>query len=297
MNSTIKKILVPVDFTETSDIASSKAIEIAKHIKADIFLLHVVEFNGYYFSVVPEMKTIVPPIKTIEVEVKKKMDGIRYNIEKKSGVICKVFVSTGNICDEIIDFSKKKGIDLIVMGTHGASGYKELFIGSNAQRVVTLSNIPVLTMQKNGKTSDFKNILIPIDDSLHSREKINMAMVIAHIFNAKIHLLGLPNSKETKALDRFNVKIESVKKIINSEKLSSKITITHGDNIAKAALSYSKRNKCDLIVINTGHESKISGIFLNGFAQQIVNHAKPPVLSIKHTEGHFAITTPGYGID
>jgi nucleotide-binding universal stress UspA family protein len=59
---------------------------------------------------------------------------------------------------------------------------------------------------------------------------------------------------------------------------------------------YATRSKCDLIVINTGHESKITGIFLGAFAQQIVNYSKIPVLSFKHSKGHLIIETPAYGI-
>jgi len=73
-------------------------------------------------------------------------------------------------------------------------------------------------------------------------------------------------------------------------------SVVYGENLAKKAIKYAAENKCDLIVINTGHESKMTGIFLGAFAQQIVNHSKIPVLSFKHTEGHFYIETPGFGI-
>ncbi len=292
----ITKILVPVDFSEHSDVAVSNAVTLARLLNADLFLIHVIEFNGYHFSMTPETDIIYPPLMELKTVVEKKLDKMRSDIKKRFGILSKIYIASGLIHTEIIDYSKKKKIDLIVMGTHGVSGYKELFTGSNAQRVVTLSEVPVLTLQKNARALRFKNILIPIDNSLHSREKVNLAMIIANVFGSKIHIVGLPPSKDKLDLNRFKIKCESVEKIVHADKLPCKTTIAGGENLAAAALRYASKNKCSLIVINTGHESKSTGIFLGGFAQQIVNHSKVPVLSFKHSEGHYSIDTPGFGI-
>jgi len=297
--SKIKNILVPVDFSNTSEIALTEAIKLAGLFKATIFLIHVVEylneFNGYFYSVVPELQTSIPLLLEFEKTVEKKMEDMKERIQKKYGIKVEVIVTSGQVHSEIIRFSENKKIDLIVMGTHGVSGYKELFIGSNAQRVVTLSDAPVLTIQKE-RENGFKNILIPIDNALHSREKVNMALLIAEVFGSTIHIIGLPDSEEELDVNKINIKLESVEKIISNDKLSYKTTIVHGKNLAKDALDYADKNNCDLIVINTGHESKLTGIFLGTFAQQLVNHSKIPVLSIKHKEGYFTIETPGFGI-
>lgn len=295
MNTAIKKILVPVDFTETSDTVISKATTLAKLLKADLLLLHVVAYNGNPFTILPGLANPLPPVTEIEKLMSKKMDEVQADIRKKYGITPEVYVSTGSIDSEVIDFSKNKKIDLIIMGTHGASGYKEMFIGSNSQRIVTLSDIPVLTMQKDTGNLGFQNILLPIDNSIHSREKVNLATAIAKQFGAKIHIIGLPDSHDEAELKKFKIKIESVEKNIFSEKLPYTTTITKGNNLANSAMEYAEKNKCDLIIINTGHESKITGIFLGAFAQQIVNHSKIPVLSMKHMSDHFSIGTDGFG--
>lgn len=293
----IKNILVPVDFSETSENAITVAITLAKLLKANVFFIHVIEFKGYYFSVMPEMQTILPSHQDLEKAADKKTNEMSEKIRKKFGILPKVFIANGSVHSEIISYSKKEKIDLIIMGTHGISGYKDFFMGSNAQRVVTLSDIPILTMQKDSTKSKFKNILIPIDNSLHSREKVNMAMLIADLFDAKIHIIGLPGSKDKQELDELKIKLESVEKNVQSDKLPYKTSLVHGESLAQSALKYANENKCDLIVINTGHESKITGIFLGAFAQQIVNHSKVPVLSIKHTEGYYTIVTPAFGFN
>lgn len=288
----IKRILVPVDFTKTSEKAVAKAIIIAKTLNADIFLLHVLEYNAYQFSVVPEKQLLFPSITELEKALAKKMDAMRTGIRKKYKINPEINITTGRIDSEIIHFSKKKNIDLIIMGTHGASGYKELFIGSNSQRMVTLSDIPVLTIQKKIHKPGFNNILIPIDNSLHSREKVNIAMYMAKIFGAKIHILGLPSSNEKSAINKFKIKIESVERVMKLHNLSYKTSIAKGGSLATIAMNYADKSNCDLIVINTGHESQITGIFLGAFAQQIVNHAKIPVLSVKHIADHYSGRSP-----
>jgi len=292
-----KKILVPIDFTETANRAMDEAIKLSKLIKAELFLIHVIEYGGYIFSVVPSTPAILPSMLDLGKAVDKKMDTIKQEVKRKHGITPKVCITTGHIHAEIIDFSKKKKIDLIIMGTHGASGFKETFIGSNAQRVVTLSDIPVLTIQKKKKEKlGFKCILVPIDNSLHSREKVNIAISIANIYGAKIHLIGLIESNDKKEVNEIKHKLESVEKIAKSYEIPFKSAVVKGKHLAKIAMNYATKNKCDLIIINTGHESEVTGIFLGALAQQIVNHSKIPVLTWKHTDGRYSINTPGYGI-
>ncbi len=123
-----------------------------------------------------------------------------------------------------------------------------------------------------------------------------MAVAIAGVFGATIHIVGLIHSDEERELNKFKIKLESIEQLISSNKLLFKTTIVHGKNLAKDAMDYAAENNCDLIIINTGHESELAGIFLGVFAQQIVNHSKIPVLSIKHKKGYLSIDTPGFGI-
>jgi nucleotide-binding universal stress UspA family protein len=292
----ITRILVPIDFSETSDNAISKAIEFVKALKAELLLIHVVEHHSYQFLLVPELQTVPEsPIREIEKAVEKKMDSLQSDIREEHGIIPEVYITTGNMHAEIIEFSKKKKIDLIIMGTHGRSGYREL-LGSNAQRIVTLSTIPVLTIQMKANSPGFKNILLPIDNSLHSREKVNIAILIAEAFHANALILGLPNSDDVKDIEIFKVKTNSVREILDEHKVPNKVTITKGEGVAKTAMDYAEKNSCDLIIINTGHESKLTGIFLGAFAQQIVNHSKIPVLSYRHVPGSYTVDAPGYGV-
>lgn len=292
----IQRILVPIDFTKTTEFVTREAITIAKLLKADLYFIHIIEDSRYQFSIVPEAEAVLPTLLDIGREVDRRMSVLKKKTMEAYGIEPKVFTTSGYIHSEIVNFAKENDIDLIIMGTRGASKYKEMFVGTNAQRVVTLSEVPVLTFRRRRKETAFKKILVPIDNSLHSREKILLAMTMADIFGSVIQILGLPDSKGKKILNKFKIKLESVEKIIETANLPYETAIVHGRNLANTAIKYASKNKCDLIVINTGHESKLTGIFLGAFAQQIVNYSKIPVMSFKHSRGHLSIETPGYGI-
>jgi nucleotide-binding universal stress UspA family protein len=295
MTYKIERILVPVDFSDTSEMAIATGAAMARHFKAELTLLHVVEYKEYYFSVLPEAKLLMPRIETIKIEAKKKLDEMQSTIKVDSGVRPHVITTSGNIESEIRDYASKEKMDLIIMGTHGISGYKEIFIGSNAQRVVTLSDIPVLTITKDC-SAGFHNILMPFDDSLYSRYKVNIAGAVAEAYNAHVHILGILDSDDKDDMRKMKIKIHQVEGVISGKNLQFTTEIKVARNMAKTAMAYATENNCDLMVINTGHESEITGIFLGAFAQQIVNHSTVPVLSVKPLEGSYAGGTAGSGV-
>ncbi len=288
MEPQIKKILIPYDFTLQSKGPTLQGVEIAKLLKAEVYILHVITNSSFSIS---DSETSPLLINNYEEAIAEKMKAIKNEILNKYEINVETFIAFGNIVNEILEFSKKHYIDQIIMGTHGASGYKEMFIGSNAQRIVTLSKVPVLTILNNTHDSEFKNILLPINSNIYSREKVNVAVEIAKLYNSKIHIVGLINSDKISDLNKMKIKLESLEKYISHEHLYFVTKIEYGDSIAKTALDYANKNDCNLIVINTGHESKITGIFLGAFAQQIVNHSNVPVLSVRHAEGKYNVST------
>jgi nucleotide-binding universal stress UspA family protein len=293
MNPTeIKRILVPFDFSEIAEIALDEAFSLASIFKAELFIIHVMEQSSYGFISGKEIPDLNVPEEQLADKVRKELINISEKYATAHNLSPEIEMATGHIHDEILDYVDQMKIDLIVMGTHGAKGYKEIFVGSNTQRIVDLAEIPVLTFLNNIPQKKFRNILVPIDNSFHSREKVNLALVFAEKFSAKIHIIGLPDSDEPDHVSKFRVKIKSVEDLAKENSIDYISKIIHESSVADAAIKYATHNHCDLIVINTGHESRIPGLF----SQQIVNHATTPVLSLRHSESSYSIDTPGYGI-
>lgn len=276
----IQKILIPIDFSETSMLAIEHAAFTAQLFKADLVLLHVVERIWEQFSIIQPEIRITPP-EDFKNILEKKLEELAETIRSKYGVKSTCITTDGNIFNEILTITEEHKIDLVVMGTHGISGVAEFFIGSNTFKVVTLSDCPVLSVQSNTERVGYKNILLPIDDSPHSRQKVNHAIVLAKHFVSKIHIVGLADSTDESDLKKFDIKLDQIEEYIKKCGLESTRKTLNGNNQAKMTLDYSNSVNADLIIIMTDQDENITGRFMGTYAQQIVNHSKIPVMSIQ----------------
>ncbi|MFY9308218.1 MAG: universal stress protein [Bacteroidia bacterium] len=280
----IKKILVPLDFSKTGLLALEHAVFMARLHKADLYLLHTIEISETMYSIY-NPAVIVRDMKEVEKIVLKELGELAAKIKKEHSLTVKAFCSRGQVAVEIITAVKENDIDLVIMGTHGAKGFSELFIGSNAHKTVTMCPCPVITVQTHAKKIGFTSIVLPIDDSFPSRQKVYPAINLAKKYGATIHIIGLLDKSRDTNLNKFQFKLDSVEKAVKKSGLAYDCKIVKGDSLAVAALKYSKKVKADLIVILTDHESNLTGMFLGAFAKQIVNHSRIPVMSIRPDEG------------
>lgn len=281
----IQKILIPIDFSETSLLAIEHAGFIAQLFKAELILLHVVERYWEQFSVIqPELMVPVPNDFTGIIE--RKLEETADSIRSRYGVRPICITSEGNVFSEILSISREHNVDLLVMGTHGTSGIMEFFIGSNTYKVVTQSECPVLSVQGHATKLGFKDILLPIDDSAHSRQKVNHAILLAQQFASKIHIVGLPDSDDESDLKKFDIKLDQIEGFVKKAGLSCTRKTLHGTNQARLTEEYAKKVNADLIVIMTDQDEDLTGRLMGTFAQQIINHSKIPVLSIQPVEGY-----------
>lgn len=286
----LKKILIPVDFSETSLLAIEHGAFMAQLFKAELVLLHVVEKHYERFAVVaPEMRVDAPS--NLVEAIEKKLEGLAADIREKYGVKSTCVTSNGNIFNEVITVGKEHNVDMLVMGTHGTSGFVEFFVGSNTYKVVTQSPCPVLSVQTHSKKLGYKDILLPIDNSAHSRQKVHHAIVLAKHFASKIHLLGLDSSSDAAEAKKFALKMEQTQELISKEEITVTCNIVEGANQAKVSYDYAKSVNADLIIIMTDQDENITGRLMGTFAQQIVNHSKIPVLSIAPQDGKYEIAS------
>jgi nucleotide-binding universal stress UspA family protein len=283
----IDKILMPVDFSETGLLALEHATFMARLFNAELYLLYVVEIIEFPFNLNSPVLITAHDYDQIEEAAVEKLNNLAQKITSETSLRVTKLVTRGRVITGISEMAKEHKIDIIVMGTHGAKGFDEYFIGSNAHKAVTIAPCPVITIQQHAKKVGFKRIVMPIDNSLHSRQKVNTVVEIAGKYGAEVHILGLLNSNEVIDENKFNIKLDSVEKVIKENNLTYVRKLVKGENLAIAAMDYSKEINGDLIVIMTDHESNLTGMFLGAFSKQIINHSKIPVMSIKPLEGKF----------
>lgn len=279
----IKRILVPTDFSKTGLLAIDHAAFMARLCKADLYLLHAIELSETTFNVY-NPAIVMPDFTEIDAVANKQLNLLATKLYKRYNISVKTICTRGKAAAEVVNIVNENKIDIVIMGTHGASGFNEYFVGSNAHRTVTICPCPVITVQEHAKKIGFTNIVLPIDNNFNSRQKVDVTIALAKKFAAKIYILGLLNKSEDINPKTFKIKLDSIEKVIKKAGVTYEIKTVKGDNLAVEAMKYSKKVKADLIVVLTDQESHLTGMFLGVFARQIVNHSRIPVMSVRPEE-------------
>lgn len=286
MKLNIKKIMVPVDFSETSNHALEHAGWIASTAHAELLLAHVLPPNPYYFETADPQ---VLPEDLVESRnfAEEKIRDIMRSCSEKFGVNPRYRILHGKISDELTQLASDESIDIIMMGTHGAKGLEEILIGSNAQNLVAHAPCPVITFQKDERKPGFDNIVLPIERSRHSREKVDIAIRLAVTCHSNIHILGLIDNDSKEEYDKLQIVLDQVEKAVNRAQLTYTRHTAKGNNIANVAMRYADRIDADLIMILAEDESVMGRFDLGPFSRHIVNHSDIPVMSIHAHYGTF----------
>jgi nucleotide-binding universal stress UspA family protein len=275
----IQRILIPVDLSENSLLALDHAGFMAKLFKAEITLLHVKEPKGLFSNHSSDASDgLAAQLENLATQLKLSTGG-KVMVLTKSGKISKSIVEAANECKA----------DVVVMGTHGISGFEELFIGSNAYRVVTEATCPIITVQTHANKIGFQNILLPIDNSAPSREKLRYAVELAQHYSSTIHLLGILTVEEDELTARFNKMFDQIEGYLKKHEVKFNSELVFGENIAKLTMKYGEKINADLLMIMTEQEENLTGLFLGPFAQQVVNHSRIPVMCIKPSNTEFGM--------
>jgi nucleotide-binding universal stress UspA family protein len=168
------------------------------------------------------------------------------------------------------------------MGTHGYSAWEDLTIGSNALKVITKSPCPVMTMSQFAGKVGYSKIVLPIDTSEHTRQKVVLAIELAKQFSARICAVGLLADDEGSKKPAMEVMLNQVlvaakdKGVICETELMEDVK-----NRAVATIQYCQKVDGDIITIMTDQDAEISGLFLGNYALQVIHNSKVPVISVK----------------
>src|ERR1041385_1458809 len=278
----IQDILIPYDFSDTAALALEHAVFMAKLCKAKISLLHVIETYSFTSAISNAFSKSQSEFESkIEETTKEKLKAIAEDIHKKSAIQVNFIAEVGSIYKQIIKAASDIHANMIIMGTHGASGVSEFLLGSNAYKVVSGSPCPVITVQSHAKKIGFKDIVLPIDDSAVSRQKVIFAIDMAKIYDSTVHIAGLRTSKSADFTRKFEIKVRQVEDYINEHNIVCTRKMFDGDDISKMALGYADEITADLIIIMTEQEASPGFLGMGNAAQTLVNHSKVPVMSVR----------------
>lgn len=271
----MKRILVAVDFSECSINALEHAITIARKAGSDIEMAFVIkpESSREIFTEGPQ---------TLGAMIKDKFEEL---IEKYTAQLAphKIFytIAEGKIYKEIVRLAENKDVFLVVAGTHGASGFEEFWIGSNAYRIVMASSKPTITIRGGVKISrNLERIVLPIDSTVETRQKVPFTAYIASIFQAEVHVLSVYTSVVADIRRMVDGYSEQVMKHLEEENIRYVLNHVDGENLTDVTIDYAQKHDANLIAIMTEQERSTKNLLLGPYAQQMVNHSPFPVLCI-----------------
>lgn len=273
----MNKILVPTDFSEQAENALKVAAMLAKSHNAEIYLLHMMEIPmqqtdpGTSHSDIPEALFFMRL-------AQKRFENLMAE-DYLQGITVHETVKADITFNEIKDSCKEFNIDLIVMGSHGATGLKEMFVGSNAEKVVRTSDVPVLVIKNEHESFNVSDFVFASDFKNDNKETYKQAVKFAEAFGSKIHLLLVITSSNFMTTYEANSRI---KDFISGQTFDNYTITIHNDySVEQGILNVSKDINADLIGISTHGRQGIAH-FLNGsISEDLVNHSKRPVITFK----------------
>jgi nucleotide-binding universal stress UspA family protein len=275
----MKTILVAIDFSKNAEHALGYAVMFAKKLKACINLIWV-------DNTISDESVIDIIEGETRIEKKTYMEGLkkRFQPEVTCGEI-QILLRKGRVYQEIAKAATQVDADMIFAGTHGVSGYEQYWIGSNAYRIVTQAPCPVVTVRRD---YEYKNsidkILLPIDSSMETKQKLPFVAELANTFGATIHLLKIYNTPISVIRKRIDKYGEDAEKCLVENKVKFITAQKEADNVAVSIINYSKENNIDLISIMTDQDMTTANKFLGPYAQQLINNSEIPVLSLRAKE-------------
>lgn len=274
----MKHILVPIDFSKQALSAAKVAAKIARKIDADIYLLHMIELPKGVIDAMAGADNSTPASLLFMKKVHERFDDLKAQSFFK-GLKIKESVQFHKTFDGVIDESKKQNIDLIVMGSSGASGIKEMMIGSNTEKVVRHSEVPVIVIKEGSEDLAINDIVFASDFGSESKSKFQNVLDFANTFNAKLHLLYVNTPHKFNSTNKIRTTMTN---FVADFKLSNFTTSIYNEvTIEKGILAYSNEINADLIAINTNGRSTLSSFFSSSISQDLANHALKPMITFK----------------
>jgi len=274
----MKHILVPIDFSEQSKCAAKVAAKIAKKTNSEVFLLHMLDMPQSIVDAMSGSDNTTPASLLFMKKVHERFDELKKQ-DFFEGIKVTESVQFHKTFAGVIEESKKDNIDLIVMGSSGASGLTEMVVGSNTEKVVRHSEVPVLVVKKGASKMNIGSVVFASDFGAESKSKFQNVIDFVNIFDAKLHLLYVNTPHKFNSTKIISTTMTNF--IADFEIRDYDTYVYNETTIEKGILNYSDEVGADLIAINTHGRSGLSSFFNSSVSQDLANHALKPIITFK----------------
>ncbi len=285
MSIKVQKILVPIDFSDISLGALDHAGLIARTTGASINILHIMEPIEEYVGVLPD----VSKTDDLESRIRGKLEDVVKQDDQLQGINFNYSIKKGKIHNLINETAKEQQADLIVMGTHGSSGIGNLgkfILGSNAYRVVHGAGCSVITIREKKDPMQIKEIVLPLDITKETRQKVALAIEWAKQYQARVHVVSVSTLLDEYMMDKSKIKFQlnNVADEIKGAGVEVAMKMITQESIANSVMEYADSVNADLMIIMTRQEAKWNELFVGSSARKVISEANVPVMSVRPQE-------------
>jgi len=276
----MKRILVPVDFSEDSVTAIDLAVEIANLMQASLRIMHVRTGKRYF----PEFAKNNPDLLLADLDITYmnfllKRASENYNVPNKE---IDYKIREGNVVREIRNQAFYDDTSMIIVGTHGVSGFEDRWVGSNSYRLVAHAPCPVLTIHKKSIIQEEPKILLLIDHSRITRRIVPMVAGFAKIIGAKILLVGVNENNRWFIPGRLNMFVSQVERYLRKDQkiVYESVMLDKIISTPEKILEYAKENNVTFITLPVKKSINPFESFFNPHANELLNISDLPVLVV-----------------
>lgn len=277
-------ILVPIDFSEVAHNALGHALKVADVYKNEVTVLYILDEGNFLGNLFGGNQNAELMHEAVEMKLDKVIAEAN---QQYPNVKINKLIDSGKIYKVITSIANEGNYDSIIMGTNGASGLHQI-TGSNASRVINYALVPVVVVKEKSIGNGYEKIVLPIDMTRESRQKISWAVHLAKKFNSTIHVI-YENTTNEEFRNKIYAAVNQTQDILASN--GAKFIVRgldeekYPDSFAEDTLAYANEIDADLIIIMTQQEKGFSEFLLGSYAQQIVNHAgKIPIMCIHSSD-------------
>ncbi len=253
-------ILVPIDSTEQTMIALSQSYNLARFTNSKIVLLSVDDDKS--------------------PAVKKRLDELAKTASQKSGQPVETMIRQGNVYEEINKVADVLNPLFVMIGLTSKLAMGNI-VSKNAFKMVRESKHPVISIRGKSHRDGCKTILLPVDLSKETREKVTKAVSLAKLFKADIRVISILTQKDEDSENKLISYSNQVWKYIKDQGIRCTIKTLRGQDIPKMVIDYGREVEADLILIMSKAELSVKELFIGTVAERIINESEIPVLSFR----------------
>ncbi|WP_299159913.1 universal stress protein [uncultured Tenacibaculum sp.] len=276
----MKKIIVPVDFSIHSEYALQTAAFLAKQANAEIIVVHMLELSN---AIVSKSESYAQKETFFYLKLaEKKFNSFlqkEYLIDIKVTPIIKHF----KIFSELDELAREENVDLIIMGSKGVSGLKEMFVGSNTEKVIRYAHVPVLVVKEEPITENFEKVVFACDFSDDDIDPLLRAQAFFKSLNSTLELVYVQTpSAKFKSTFELKEKIQQFLDKLGEVSFSKEqIHIVSDYTVEEGLRYYVNTHQIDMLVIATRGKKGIAHFFEGSITEDVANHSKFPLLTFK----------------